>query len=674
MTDKDDLADNAGEGADEQAAGAVPSAPAPHPASDPDTAIPHTGVEHKEARGEDPEFEITSAGGLPTDEEFERRQTYWLKHVYQGDNVPQLTFRAVLMGGILGALMSISNLYTTLKVGWSFGVAITACVLSFVIWRTIRMVIPRLTPMSVLENNCMQSTASAAGYSTGATIGTAFGALLLITGMHIGWHIVLPWTLVSAALGVFLAVPMKRQMINREQLAFPSGIAAAETLRSLYGQCKEAVTQAYSLVAALVVGAITGFLGRGEFAWQLAMKLKLPELLPFSAKINGVDVGKMPLFGFEPSALLIGAGMIVGMRVSLSMLCGALMLYLYFGPQMVSIGQIPEPSKLLKAWSLWPGTALLVASGLTAFALQWKTIVKAFTSARLATGSGGGSSNDEAFARIEVPGFWLLIGIIPLAILMVVLQAVAFSISVPLGILAVIMSFFLSLVACRATGETDITPIGPMGKITQLTYAILAPSNITTNLMAASVTANIASSSADLLTDLKSGYLLGANARKQFLAQFMGVFFGTLAIVPAWYLMVPSKEALEAFNPPAANMWKAVAEALVKGIDYLPETARVGLLVGAGIGIVLSVLEHFAPANVKKYLPSSMGLGLSWVVPFANSLSFFIGASIALIWSRLSPRTGTLYIIPIASGAVAGESLMCAIIAMITAASALGAH
>ncbi|MBX9692338.1 MAG: OPT/YSL family transporter, partial [Cyanobacteria bacterium] len=255
---------------------------------------------------------------------------------------------------------------------------------------------------------------------------------------------------------------------------------------------------------------------------------------------------------------------------------------------------------------------------------------------------------------------------------MVCLQAFAFQISIPLGVLSVVMSFFLALVACRATGETDITPIGPMGKITQLTYAILAPSNITTNLMAASVTANIASSSADLLTDLKSGYLLGANAKKQFIAQFIGVFFGTLAIVPAWYLMVPDKAALDAFNPPAANMWKAVAEALVHGIEYIPPTARIGLLIGAGLGIVLAVAETYAPKNVKRFLPSSMGLGLSWVISFANCFSFFIGAIIVFVWERISSRTAALYVIPIASGGIAGESLICAIIAMIQAASALG--
>jgi uncharacterized oligopeptide transporter (OPT) family protein len=252
---------------------------------------------------------------------------------------------------------------------------------------------------------------------------------------------------------------------------------------------------------------------------------------------------------------------------------------------------------------------------------------------------------------------------------MLVVEYMAFNISIPLGILTIVMSFFLALVACRATGETDTTPIGAMGKITQLTYAVLAPSNMTTNLMAASVTANTVSSAADLLTDLKSGYLLGANPRKQFIAQFIGVFFGTLAVVPAWYLMVPDAATLEAFHPPAANMWKAVAEALAQGIDSIHITARYGIVIGGILGIILAVVDHICPAKFKKYVPSAMGLGLSWVVPFQNSFAFMIGAAIAYGWQKIWPRSGQLYTIPVASGAVAGESLVCAIIAMINAAA-----
>src|SRR5690349_8572896 len=75
---------------------------------------------------------------LPEDATPEEKDLHWYRHVYQGDKMPQLTFRAVAMGAGLGMLMSISNLYTTMKVGWAFGVAITSCVMSFVLWNFFR--------------------------------------------------------------------------------------------------------------------------------------------------------------------------------------------------------------------------------------------------------------------------------------------------------------------------------------------------------------------------------------------------------------------------------------------------------------------------------------------------------------------------------------------------------
>jgi uncharacterized oligopeptide transporter (OPT) family protein len=94
----------------------------------------------------------------------------------------------------------------------------------------------------------------------------------------------------------------------------------------------------------------------------------------------------------------------------------------------------------------------------------------------------------------------------------------SFGISVWETVIAVALSFWLALVACRVTGETDTTPVGAMGKVTQLTFGALSPGNVNVNLMSANITAGAATSSADLLTDLKSGYLLGANPRQQFLA------------------------------------------------------------------------------------------------------------------------------------------------------------
>jgi len=213
-----------------------------------------------------------------------------------------------------------------------------------------------------------------------------------------------------------------------------------------------------------------------------------------------------------------------------------------------------------------------------------------------------------------------------------------------------------------------------MGKITQFVYAVLAPANTSVNLITAGITAGAAWSSADLLTDLKSGYLLGAHPRKQFLAQFYGVFFGAIAVVPAWYILVPNRAALEAFNSPATSMWYAVAQALSRGIETIPSSARLAIVAGGLIGIALSLLEALTPERIRKWVPSAMGLGLSFVVPFANSLSFFIGALIAVVWTRLHKTSAERYIIPVASGAVAGESLAAAAYAILAALGIVGGH
>src|SRR6266508_4926262 len=173
------------------------------------------------------------AGFKGTPEEIERQ---WYERVYRGhgDSMAQLTWRAVLIGSCLGGVLSLTNLYIGLKAGWGFGVAITACILSYANWTNLLKVGLARTPMTILENNCMQSTASSAGYSTGGTLVSAFAAYIIINDQSMSVPLMLAWVFFIAVLGVTMAIPMKRQMINIEQLRFPSGIAAAETLRALH--------------------------------------------------------------------------------------------------------------------------------------------------------------------------------------------------------------------------------------------------------------------------------------------------------------------------------------------------------------------------------------------------------------------------------------------------------
>jgi len=660
------------------------------------------------------EYELPLAGFPGAPEEKDRQ---WFEQCYRGDTQRQLTVRAVIMGGILGMFTAVSNLYITLKIGWSFGVSITACVISFVVWNSIcKLFAGRVSRMSVLENNCMQSTATAAGSSTGSTLATALGALLLIEGVHQSWQVATAFCFFTAALGVFLAIPMKRQMINHDQLRFPSGIATAETLRSLYSKSGESLKQAYSLLIALGAGAVVGILHnysgladqlkdkahfapkltallgkispgfcgwlekclRHGSAWleRISDKCNLPDLIGFTGWLNPVARTKISMdgLGFEPSVLLVGAGMITGMRVSLSMFAGSVLLYYWVAPGLFAqdltnagvAGYIPsfqvEDGVFIPTrWALWGGTSIMIFSSLTQVALNWRTVIRAF----LIFKKEERNAAHNAAEAVEVPNSWLVIGLIPITIGILAVQYFAFHIAIWLGLVSVAFSFVVSLVCCRATGETDTAPIGAMGKVTQLLYAVLpgARGIAATNLMAAGTTAAAAGAAADLLTDLKSGYLLGANPRRQFLAQFYGVFFGVAAVVPAWYLMVPDKKALEAFKPPATNMWKAVADLLTQGVNHLPHTALLAIVIGALVGMALPVLEKLWP-KAQPFLPSAMGLGLAWVVPFQNSLSFLIGALIVAGWQKLHRKNCDTYAIPVASGLVAGESLVAAFIAI----------
>ena len=261
--------------------------------------------------------------------------------------------------------------------------------------------------------------------------------------------------------------------------------------------------------------------------------------------------------------------------------------------------------------------------------------------------------------KLETPGAWFLGGQLFSLIGIAWLAKVSFNMPVWQSIVAVLMSFILALVACRVTGETDTTPIGAMGKVTQLTFGALSPGNMNVNLMAANITSGSAIAAADLLTDLKSGYLLGANPRKQFLAQFAGIFSGTLITVLSFQVLVPDASALgsDQFPAPAAQSWKAVAVALSKGLAALGPIKIWSIFIGGLIGLLLPVLEKVFPRQ-KTWIPSAAAVGLSWTFHWYYSLLFFLGAVIGWVFEKKRPKLSEEFPFPAASGVIAGGSLM----------------
>jgi len=615
-------------------------------------STPPTGTQQA---GDD--FKLPIEGFTGTPEEIERQ---WYEKVYRGrgDSMPQLTWRAILMGTVLGGVLSLTNLYIGLKAGWGMGVAITACILSYAIWTALVKIGLARTPMTILENNCMQSTASSAGYSTGSTMVSAFAAFIMLNGHALPIPLTLAWVFFLAILGVTMAVPMKKQMINIEQLRFPSGVAAAETLRALHSHGSKGMRAAKALGIAGAIAAIDNFIHDGLVAIPSLAKYSTDTL---SAKFSEWAFGhawmaRTVMFSWEP--IFIASGAIMGMRVCLSILAGSMVCWMIFVPELQHAGLITKGGfRDCVQWALWPGVSCMVFSSLLNLFLQWRVSVRAFRDlGKMFSRKSAAASEMEA---IETPMSWFAAGQFVSLVALALLAHASFGMPYWQSVVAVLMSFALALVACRVTGETDTTPQGPMGKVTQLVFGALNPGNMNVNLMSANITAGAALSSADLLTDLKSGYLLGANPRKQFIAQFAGIFIGTIVTVFAFQLIVNKPEVLgsEQFPAPAAQTWAAVAQALSKGFDALHPVKVWSIFIGGAVGILFTVLPMMFPKQ-EKYLPSAAGFGLAWIFQWYYGVLFFIGAAIGWAYQKRWPTQSEEFLYPVASGVMAGGALM----------------
>ncbi len=624
----------------------------------------------------------------------EMNEDEWYARAYRGDQTPQLTVRAVLMGTALGFLLAFTNLLIGLKTGWHLGVAITACIVSFAIWQGLMALRIARTPMSILENNCMQSTASAAGYATGSTLVSAIPALLMLSvtpehpgGVPLPWPVLMAWTLCLAMLGTCLAIPMKRTMINRERLRFPSGTAAAVTLQSLYADSAAALRKAKALLwSGLIAAAVPPLVslkcifvevsaaGKNVYRTFVPDEYHAFDWLPMRGLMPGTGApAKASDWGLTlgTDVALAGAGMIMGIRVTFWMVAGAAVLAFGVGPWGLEqlwtnpngdvVRAVSTPARGWRELGLWFGAPFLIGAALTAFAFQAKAIVRAFS------GFGSGSGPDRS--AVEVPNSWFFAGAAVAGTGIVILAALYFDIPPHFGAIAVLMAFLLCLVAARITGETDVTPTGAMGKIVQLSYAGMMPQKTTPNLMTAGITSGSASACADLLNDLRSGYLLGANPRRQFMAQFLGIFTGTVATVIGFSVLVPDATKLPIegvakpdFAAPAAVQWKAVADLLTKGLDNFHPAHQSAIVVGLILGAIMTVLEKLAPKGWRKWMLSPTGFGLGFILPFGQNLMFFIGGFAVWLWSRTSRASEENYSVSVASGLIAGAAILGVIV------------
>ena len=232
---------------------------------------------------------------------------------------PDFSARALASGLAVGGLLCVANLYMGLKTGiWDSG-HVTASVLAFA------LASGRLTR---LENNIAQTAATAAGaVPAAAGLLGAVPALEMLGRAVPGWGIAL-WGLALAVIGILFGAALRQRLLEEEKLPFPTGVATAEVIEALQAGRAAASGRTRPLMWGGVVGAVLGWFRDGK-----------PALIPGAVAIPG-SVGGVPLatlgIGVSLSPLLWGVGMVVGLRIALSMLLGSVLGWGVLAPWLVS--------------------------------------------------------------------------------------------------------------------------------------------------------------------------------------------------------------------------------------------------------------------------------------------------------------------------------------------------
>lgn len=655
------------------------------------------------------------------------KDRWWLANVFRGD-MPQLTVRSAVTGFVLGGLLSATNLYVSAKTGITLGVGLTSVILAFAMFRMLSAA--RLAKdFTILENNAMQSIATSAGYMT-VPLMSSFAAYFWKANVVLPWWQLLAFNIITSVMGVLVAFPMKRRFINDEQQPFPEGRACGVVLDTLYSTAADTgdspvpeaaaaklgaggepvapvkagqsigIIQAKALAIAGAITALIQFcageaymklvwvklLGRDGYfylnerldAWYYRLAAEHHWDTPH---IAGVDIRQVAL---RPSLdlAMVATGGLMGLRTATSMLVGMVVNFVILAPWMINRGEIVfKPganfrAEIVNQWAIWWGVGIMVVGSLVALAAKPAVIINAFKGVLKRKSAG-----EDPIAHIELPNKVSFIGLPILAVVTAWMANAWYGVPYWTTIVALPLVFVLSLICTNSMALTSWTPTGALAKIPQFTFGMIDKAqarmaggamNPAVNLMTAGITASVASNAANLLSDIKPGYMLGAKPRQQAVGHVIGIIAGAVVSTPLFYVMFLSKykagesvqDAMvsDAFPMPSAIQWKGVADIIEHGFSGL----SVSILWSLGIAAAVAVVFEVARMMTKGKFPlSPVSIGLGVVLPPDATVCMWVGAlAFHLLHQRYKSREGstghTIWVRalePICAGMIAGAAL-----------------
>jgi hypothetical protein len=327
-------------------------------------------------------------------------------------------------------------------------------------------------------------------------------------------------------------------------------------------------------------------------------------------------------------------------------------------------------AEIVNQWSMWWGVAMMVTGSLVSLAAKPELFTAAFKS--ITGKKTKAAAGTDLLAHIEVPLWISYVGVPVFGMLGAWITHEFFGVPLLLALVSLPLIFVLTVICTNSMALTSWTPTGSLSKITQFTMGAIDSSNPASNLLPAGMTSEIASNAANLLSDIKPGYMLGGKPRHQVVGHLIGIIAGVLACVPLFFLLflppdvngVRSVATLvsEQFAMPAAIQWKGVAEIIAKGLKGLPSSA----LIAMGFAVVSAIILEVARiASKGRFQISAVSVGLGVVLPPESTLAMWVGALIFwLLSKRFKDARSAGYkrwvegCEPICAGLISGAALM----------------
>jgi putative OPT family oligopeptide transporter len=592
-----------------------------------------------------------------------------------GANSIELTWRGLLLGGALTLLFTAANVYLGLKVGLTFATSIPAAVISMAVLR-------HLPGATVLENNIVQTVASAAG--------TLSAIIFVLPGLvMIGWWHGFPWlttagiTATGGILGVMFSVPLRRALVVDSDLPYPEGRAAAEVLAL---GTQGAAGQADSALSLRIL--IWNSLASAGFAILAQTRL----VLDSAATWFRIGAGATGIAG-NLSLALLGVGHLVGLSVGAAMALGLVIAWAVLAP--ILTAEQPMPDLSVEAWigAVFRQEVRFFGAGAMGVAAIWTLI-------RIARPVLNGIQSAFAAGRARQAGATLLLEERDLPVSVVLL--VSASLLLPIGWLlwdvlagtslerhglllvagGLLFVLVIGLVVAAVTGYmagligASNSPVSGIGILAALASSAMllgllgrdadAQSSgalVAYVLTVTGVVFSICTIANDNLQDLKTGQLVGATPWKQQTALIVGVMFGSVIIPPVLNVLATSFGFVgtpgagpNALAAPQAGLISALAKGVLSGEG---NWRMLGWGAAAGLGLV-ALDETLGRLKRLRLPPLATAFGI--YLPMKLIMPLVAGAVIGTVyerWARCQTdperavRLGTLT----ATGLIVGESL-----------------